>query len=144
MRLAGRVIAIDPAGRVLLFHYDDPPPKGKHWPRRAAGSRADEDFYAAARRELAGRPAGPTSRSAPAEVFEETYVHWLAHYQGLVRQTDHFFVGRVPEERRPLGEVAAMHESDGIRASPLVDGGRARGDRRDRLPEGVGRAGAVG
>jgi hypothetical protein len=37
--------------------------------------------------------------------------------QGLVRQYDHFFVGRVPEERRPFGEVAAMHATDGIRAS---------------------------
>ena len=44
-------------------------------------------------------------------------MHWLAHYDGLVRQYDHFFVGWVAQERRPLGEVAAMHESDGIRAS---------------------------
>ncbi|MGH3212751.1 MAG: hypothetical protein ACRDNO_33805 [Trebonia sp.] len=26
VRLAGRVIAVDPAQRVLLFFYDDPPP----------------------------------------------------------------------------------------------------------------------
>jgi hypothetical protein len=35
----------------------------------------------------------------------------------LVRQTDHYFVGRVPDESRPLGEVAAMHVTDGIEAS---------------------------
>ena len=34
-----------------------------------------------------------------------------------MRQTDHYFVGRVPDELRPLGEVAAMHVTDGIDAS---------------------------
>ena len=32
----------------------------------------------------------------------------------LCLQHDHYFVGRVPEEERPLGPVAAMHASDGI------------------------------
>jgi ADP-ribose pyrophosphatase YjhB (NUDIX family) len=117
VRLAGRVIAIDPAGRVLLFFYDDPPPKERHWATPGGGVEGDEDFYAAARRELAEETGWADVPVAPAEVFEETYVHWLVHYQGLVRQYDHFFVGWVPEERRALGEVAAMHASDGIRAS---------------------------
>ena len=43
-------------------------------------------------------------------------MHWLGT-TGLVSQTDHYFVGWVPDELRPLGEVAAMHDSDGIRAS---------------------------
>ena len=117
VRLAGRVIAIDPAGRVLLFFYDDPPPKAKHWATPGGGVEGDEDFYAAARRELAEETGWADVPVAPTEVFEETYVHWLIHYQGLVGQSDHFFVGWVPEEQRPLGEVAAMHASDGIRAS---------------------------
>ena len=52
VRLAGRVIAIDPAGRVLLFFYDDLPPKGKHWSTPGGGVEAGEDFHAAASREL--------------------------------------------------------------------------------------------
>ena len=87
VRLAGRVIAIDPAGRVLLFFYDDPPPKDKHWATPGGGVEGDEDFYAAARRELAEETGWADVPVAPAEVFEETYVHWLAHCQGLVRQT---------------------------------------------------------
>jgi hypothetical protein len=31
-----------------------------------------------------------------------------------VRQTEHFFLARVTEPCRPLGDVAAMHVSDGI------------------------------
>ena len=43
-------------------------------------------------------------------------MQWSNYRQNLVRQDDHFFVGRVPDELRPLGEVAAMHTSDGIDA----------------------------
>jgi hypothetical protein len=32
----------------------------------------------------------------------------------LCLQYDHYFVGRVPDEERSLGAVAAMHASDGI------------------------------
>ena len=52
-RQACRVIAIDPAGRVLLFRYENPPPKGLHWATPGGGLEAGEDFYAAACRELA-------------------------------------------------------------------------------------------
>src|SRR5207253_2620589 len=53
VRLAGRVIPVDPSGRVLLFRYDDPPPKGQHWATPGGGLEPGEDFYAAACRELA-------------------------------------------------------------------------------------------
>ena len=52
----------------------------------------------------------------PQEVHVESNVQW-ANLRGtptLCLQHDHYFVGRVPEEERPLGEVAAMHVSDGI------------------------------
>ncbi len=113
-RFAGRVIVIDPAGRVLLFHYDDPPPKGEHWTTPGGGVEGDEDFYAAACRELTeetgwtGVPVGPT------EVHAESNVQWSNYRQALNRQHDHYFVGFVRGEREPLVDVAAMHESDGI------------------------------
>ena len=116
MRLAGRVIAIDPAGRVLLFFYDDPPPKGRHWTTPGGGIEEDEDAYAAARRELAEETGWADVPVEPTEVCRQTAPLWY-HNRGLISQTDHYFVGRVPDERRPLGEVTAMHASDGISAS---------------------------
>jgi 8-oxo-dGTP pyrophosphatase MutT (NUDIX family) len=116
VRLAGRVIAIDPAGRVLLFYYDDPPPKERHWATPGGGVEGDEDFYAAARRELAEETGWTDVPVASAEVHQRTAALWWGA-AGLVRQTDHYFVGWVPDELRPLGDVAAMHASDGIRAS---------------------------
>jgi 8-oxo-dGTP pyrophosphatase MutT (NUDIX family) len=116
-RLAGRVIAIDPAGRVLLFRYDDPPPKGVHWATPGGGVEKDEDFYQAACRELTEETGWTDVAVVPAVVHQRATVLWWATTERLIRQTDHYFVGRVPDELRPLGEVAAMHESDGIRAS---------------------------
>jgi 8-oxo-dGTP pyrophosphatase MutT (NUDIX family) len=115
VRLAGRVIAIDPAGRVLLFRYDDPPPKGDHWTTPGGGVEGDEDFYAAACRELVEETGWTDVPVGPAEVHLDSNVQWSGYFQALVRQHDHYFVGRVPDERRPLGDVAAMHDTDGIR-----------------------------
>ena len=114
VRLAGRVIAIDPAGRVLLFGYDDPPPKGKHWATPGGGVEEDEDFYAAACRELAEETGWADVPVEPGQVHEHNQVQFSGYRQALIRQYDHYFVGRVPEEERPLGDVAAMHTSDGI------------------------------
>jgi 8-oxo-dGTP pyrophosphatase MutT (NUDIX family) len=116
-RLAGRVIAIDPAGRVLLFRYDDPPPKGIHWATPGGGVEGNEDFYQAACRELVEETGWADVPVAPGEVYQETSAQWYSPSHGVVRQTDHYFVGRVPDELRALGEVAAMHVSDGIEAS---------------------------
>jgi ADP-ribose pyrophosphatase YjhB (NUDIX family) len=132
-RLAGRVIAIDPAGRVLLFRYDDPPPKGVHWatpllsstpPPKGVhwatpggGVEGNEDFHQAACRELAEETGWTDVPVAPTEVHQETSALWHSPAQGLIRQTDHYFIGRVTDELRALGEVAAMHVSDGIEAS---------------------------
>jgi 8-oxo-dGTP pyrophosphatase MutT (NUDIX family) len=115
VRLAGRVIAIDPAGRVLLFHYQDPPPKGEHWTTPGGGVEPGEDYYAAACRELAEETGWTDVPVAPEEVLLNVNVQFSGYFKTLVRQYDHYFAGRVGAESRPLGSVAAMHESDGIR-----------------------------
>jgi 8-oxo-dGTP pyrophosphatase MutT (NUDIX family) len=114
VRVAGRVIAIDPAGRVLLFGYDDPPPRGQHWSTPGGGVEEGEDFYTAARRELFEETGWTDVPVSPVEVHTVSSVYYSELFHGLVSQTDHFFVGQVPDEERPLGEVAAMHAADGI------------------------------
>lgn len=114
VRLAGRVIAIDPAGRVLLFGYDDPPPKGKHWATPGGGVEDGEDLYAAACRELFEETGWCDVDVAREEVHAENQVQYSGYRQALIRQYDHYFVGRVPDEVRPLGDVTEMHVHDGI------------------------------
>jgi len=51
----------------------------------------------------------------PGEVHRLTVTLWSADHR-FVRQHERYFVARVPVERRPLGDVAAMHVHDGISA----------------------------
>jgi ADP-ribose pyrophosphatase YjhB (NUDIX family) len=108
------VIAIDPAGRALLFFYDDPPPKGRHWATPGGGVEEGESFYDAAARELAEETGWADVPVEPGQVHAENQVQFSVYRQGLMRQYDHYFVAHVPDEERPLGDVAAMHTHDGI------------------------------
>lgn len=113
LRLAGRVIVLDPDDRVLLFRYDDPPPNGRHWGTPGGGLNDGESYMAAAGRELT-EETGWTDVVLGTKVYEWTRT--MGDRQGLFRQHEQFFTGRVRAARRPLGEVAAMHASDGIAA----------------------------
>ena len=113
LRRAGRVIVLDPEDRVLLFRYDDGPPNGRHWCTPGGGLNDGENYAAGARRELA-EETGWTDVTLGEEVLERTLN--MEHEDKIVRQQERFFLARVPVARRGLGEVAAMHASDGIAA----------------------------
>ena len=82
-RLAGRVVAIDPAGRVLLFYYQDPPPKGEHWATPGGGLEDGEGFYAAACRELAEETGWTDVPVAPQEVLLDVNVQFSGYFQAV-------------------------------------------------------------
>ena len=111
LRRAGRVIVLDPEGRVLLFRYDDGPPNGRHWSTPGGGLNDGEDYPAGARRELA-EETGWTDVPVGPEVYERTQI--MEHADAIVRQHERFFLARVDVGERGLGEVADMHVSDGI------------------------------
>jgi len=113
LRLAGRVIVLDPEDRILLFRYDDGPPNGRHWCTPGGGLNEDEDYAAGARRELA-EETGWTDVPVGGQVHERTLI--MEYADAIVRQHERFFLARVQTARRELGEVAAMHASDGIAA----------------------------
>ncbi len=113
IRLAGRVIVLDPDDRILLFRYDDGPPNGRHWCTPGGGLNDGESYAAGARRELA-EETGWTDVPLGAEVYQRTLT--MEYADAIVRQYERFFLTRVSAARRELGEVAAMHTSDGIAA----------------------------
>ena len=118
VRLAGRVIVLDPDDRVLLFRYDDPLPNGPHWATPGGGLEPGEDYYAGALRELfeeTGWDDVPVDRGAV--LHRELTMRAGGPAGRIVRQHERFFVARVAQERRSLGQVAAMHVSDGIAAT---------------------------
>ncbi len=113
LRRAGRVIVLDPDDRVLLFRYDEGPPNGRHWSTPGGGLNDGEGYAAGAWRELA-EETGWTDVVLGEEIFERTLT--MRYADEIVRQHERFFLARVPAARRGLGEVAAMHVSDGIAA----------------------------
>ena len=114
VRRAGRVIVLDPDDRVLLFRYDDTPPNGRHWCTPGGGLNDGEDYAAGARRELAEETGWTDVLPGGDEVYQRILT--MEYADAIVRQYERFFLARVAVARRGLGEVAAMHVSDGIAA----------------------------
>ena len=104
---------LDSDDRVLLFRYDEEPPNGRHWCTPGGGLDDGEDYAAGARRELA-EETGWADVLVGREVYEGT--RSLEYADRLVLQHERFFLARVEVACRGLGEVAAMHASDGIAA----------------------------
>jgi ADP-ribose pyrophosphatase YjhB (NUDIX family) len=115
VRQAGRVLVLDPDDRVLLFRYDDPPPNGHHWNTPGGGLEQGEDYHTGAQRELVEETGWFDVPVEPEVVHHRTVI--MEHSDRIVRQSERFFVARVSVAQRPLGEVAAMHVTDGIDGS---------------------------
>jgi ADP-ribose pyrophosphatase YjhB (NUDIX family) len=114
VRLAGRVIVLDPGDRVLLFRYDDSPPNGRHWATPGGGLDDGESFADGARRELTEETGWTDVVVGEEVVLDRTLT--MGYGDEVVRQHERFFLARVDAPRRELGSVEAMHVSDGIKA----------------------------
>jgi ADP-ribose pyrophosphatase YjhB (NUDIX family) len=112
VRRAGRVVLLDPDGRVLLMRYDDPPPNGRHWSTPGGGLLDGEDYPAGALRELA-EETGWTDITLGPEVARRTIVLRLG-YGPVVRQDECLFLARTGVPGRAVTGVEEMHASDGI------------------------------
>ena len=113
VRLAARVVLLDPDDRVLLMRYDDGPPDGSHWTTPGGGLNDGEDFPAAALRELA-EETGWSDVPLRAEVLRRTWT--MEHSGRLVRQRERLYLARTGPACRQIRGVDAMHVTDGIAA----------------------------
>ena len=113
VRLAARVLLLDPDDRVLLMRYDDGPPNGSHWTTPGGGLNEGDNFPAAALRELA-EETGWSDIPLGAEVLHRTL---SMEYAGrLVQQRERQYLARTSVARREIHGVDAMHATDGIAA----------------------------
>lgn len=113
VRLAARVILLDPGDRVLLLRYDDPSPVGRHWATPGGGLNPGEDYPAAALRELA-EETGWGDIALLREATRQT--RRITYLGGAVTQDERLYFARTDQPRRPITGVEAMHASDGIAA----------------------------
>jgi ADP-ribose pyrophosphatase YjhB (NUDIX family) len=111
LRRAGRVILLDPEDRVLLLRYDDEPPNGRHWATPGGGLNPGEAYAAAASRELT-EETGWSDIVLRGEILRQ--VRTMGYGDRIVRQYERLFLARTDLACRELGDVAAMHASDGI------------------------------
>ena len=113
LRRAGRVIVLDPDDRVLLLRYDEEPPAGRGPVPPGGGLNPGESYAAAASRELA-EETGWHDLVLLGEVHQQ--MRLILHESRAFRQHERLFLARTGQVRRNLGDVAAMHASDGIAA----------------------------
>jgi ADP-ribose pyrophosphatase YjhB (NUDIX family) len=113
IRQAGRVIALDPYGRVLLMRYDDGPPQGRHWTTPGGAVEPGESFAAAAARELV-EETGWTDVQVGGQVYAHEFT--VDYGDRVVRHDQCFFLARVAIPRRDVIDVDGMHQADGIAA----------------------------
>jgi ADP-ribose pyrophosphatase YjhB (NUDIX family) len=113
VRLAARVILLDPDDRVLLMRYDDAPPQGVHWATPGGGLDPGEEYPAAALRELA-EETGWTDIALGHEVKRHSRVITFA--SRTVHQEERLYLARTEYPSREIRGVDAMHASDGIAA----------------------------
>ena len=113
LRRAGRVVVLDPGDRVLLLRYDEGPPTGRHWATPGGGLNPGESYAAAAARELA-EETGWDDLVLLGEIHR--HMRLIVHEHGTWRQRERLFWARTDQVCRGLGDVAAMHASDGIAA----------------------------
>jgi ADP-ribose pyrophosphatase YjhB (NUDIX family) len=113
LRRAGRVIALDPDGRVLLMRYDDGPPNGRHWSTPGGGLNPGESYAEGAARELA-EETGWTDVRLGHQIFKQEIV--MGYGREIVRQRERFFLALVTTRCREVVDVDGMHHADGIAA----------------------------
>jgi len=111
LRLAARVVLLDPDDRVLLMRYDDGPPNGSHWATPGGGLDKAEDYRAAALRELA-EETGWSDIVLLGEVARRTLT--MGYGGRLVRQRERLYLARTGPACREIRGVDAMHAADGI------------------------------
>jgi ADP-ribose pyrophosphatase YjhB (NUDIX family) len=113
VRLAARVVLLDPDHRVLLMRYDDGPPNGSHWTTPGGGLNEGEEFPAGALRELA-EETGWTDIPLLGEVLRRSLT---MEYGGrLIRQRERLYLARTSQPEREIRGVEAMHATDHIAA----------------------------